>query len=103
MWRGVRFPAQYLLPVAVPGILGGFQNLWDLERFAIRHHEALTECLGIELRRSPSESSVRSVFLQVDVDALCTAIRGLTIDQIPGGAADLDQPGAGTTRSRRGG
>jgi len=27
----------------------------------------------------------------VDVSALCTAIRDLTIAQIPGGAADLDQ------------
>jgi hypothetical protein len=91
MRRGVRFPAWYLLLVAVLGILSGCQSLRDLERFAIRHHSVLTEGLGLELRRPPSDSSFRYFFLQVDVAALCAAIRDLTIAQIPGGAADLDQ------------
>jgi len=77
--------------VAVLGILSGCQSLRDLERFAIRHHSALTEALGLELRRPPSDSSFRYFFHQVDVAALCTAIRDWTIAQIPGGAADLDQ------------
>jgi hypothetical protein len=91
MRRGVRFPAWYLLLVAVLGILSGCQSLRDLERFAIRHHAVLTESLGIELRRPPSDSSFRYFFHQVDVAALCAAIRDWTIAQIPGGAADLDQ------------
>lgn len=78
MRRGVRFPAWYLLLVAVLGILSGCQSLRDLERFAIRHHAVLTEALGVELRRPPSDSSFRYFFQQVDVPALC-------------GAADLDQ------------
>jgi hypothetical protein len=91
MRRGVRFPAWYLLLVAVLGILSGCQSLRDLERFAIRHHTVLTEALGLELRRPPSDSSFRYFFHQVDVAALCAAIRDWTIAQIPGGAADLDQ------------
>jgi hypothetical protein len=91
MRRGVRFPAWYLLLVAVLGILSGCQSLRDLERFAIRHHAVLTEALGIELRRPPSDSSFRYFFHQVDVAALCAAIRDWTIAQIPGGAEDLDQ------------
>ena len=91
MRRGVRFPAWYLLLVAVLGILSGCQSLRDLERFAIRHHDVLTEALEIELRRPPSDSSFRYFFQQVDVVALCTAIRNWTIAQIPGSAADLDQ------------
>ncbi len=91
MRRGVRFPAWYLLTVAVLGILSGCQSLRDLERFAIRHHSVLTEMLGVELRRPPSDSSFRYFFHQVDVSALCAAIRDWTIAQIPGGAADLDQ------------
>jgi len=91
MRRGVRFPAWYLLLVAVLGILSGCQSLRDLERFAIRHHSVLTEALGLELRRPPSDSSFRYFFHQVDVAALCAAIRDWTIAQIPGGAADLDQ------------
>ncbi len=51
----------------------------------------LAKELGIELRRPPSDSAFRYFFLQVDVAALCTAIRDWTIAQIPGGAADLDQ------------
>jgi hypothetical protein len=91
MRRGVRFPSWYLLLVAVLGILSGCQSLRDLERFAIRHHAVLTEALGVVLRRPPSDSSFRYFFQQVDVTALCAAIRDWTIAQIPGGAADYDQ------------
>jgi len=91
MRRGICIPAWYLLLVAVLGILSRCQSLRDLERFAIRHHGVLTEALGIELRRPPSDSAFRYFFRQVDVAALCAAIRDWTIAQIPGGAADLDQ------------
>ena len=91
MRRGVRIPAWYLLLVAVLGIMSGCQSLRDLERFAIRHHSVLSEALGIELRRPPSDSAFRYFFRQVDVAALSAAIRDWTIAQIPGGAADLDQ------------
>ena len=37
MRREVRFPARYLLLVAVLGILSGCHSLRDLERFPIRH------------------------------------------------------------------
>jgi len=89
--RGVRFPAWYLLLVAALGTLSGCQSLRDLERFVIRHHDVLTEALGVELRRPPSDSSFRYFFQQVDVATLCAAISDWTIAQIPGGAADLDQ------------
>ena len=91
MRRGVRIPAWYLLLVAVLGIMSGCQSLRDLERFAIRHHSVLSEALGIELRRPPSDSAFRHFFRQVDVAALSAAIRDWTMAQIPGGAADLDQ------------
>ena len=91
MRRGIRIPAWYLLLVAVLGILSRCQSLRDLERFAIRHHSVLREALGIELRRPPSDSAFRYFFRQVDVAALCAAIRDWTIAQIPGGASDLDQ------------
>ncbi|WP_341899981.1 hypothetical protein [Synechococcus sp. UW140] len=51
----------------------------------------LTESLGIELKRPPSDSAFRYFFLQMDVAAICGAIRDWTIAQIPGGASDLDQ------------
>ena len=91
MRRGVRIPAWYLLLVAVLGILSGCQSLRDLERFSRRRHGVLTKSLGLELQRPPSDSAFRYFFLQVDVEALCAAIRDWTIAQIPGGAVDLDQ------------
>ena len=89
--RGIRIPAWYLLLVAVLGILSGCQSLRDLERFANRHHTALTTALGIELKRSPSDTAFRYFFLQMDVASLCAAIRDWTIAQIPDGAEGLDQ------------
>jgi hypothetical protein len=54
MRRGVRFPAWFLLLVAVLGILGGCQSLGDLERCsfgegfadAVRHHAILSARAG---------------------------------------------------------
>ena len=91
MRRGVRSPAWYLLLVAVLGILSKCESLRDLERFARRHHAVLNDALGLELKRPPSDSTFRYFFLQVDVAAVCAAIRDWTIAQIPGGADDLDQ------------
>ena len=51
----------------------------NLERLAIRRHAVLTEALGVELRRPPSEFSLRFFFHQVDVSALWNAIRDFTI------------------------
>jgi hypothetical protein len=91
MRRGIRNPAWYLLLEAVLGILNRCQSLQDLERFGIRHHSVLCEALGIELRRPPSDSAFHYFFRQVDMGALCAAVRDWTIAQIPGGAADVDQ------------
>ncbi|MFN9546271.1 MAG: transposase family protein [Cyanobacteriota bacterium] len=90
MRRGIRIPAWYFLLVAVLGILSRCKSLRDLERFANRHHTALTTSLGIALKRSPSDSAFRYFFLQMDVTSLCAAIRDWTIAQIPGGAENLD-------------
>ncbi len=59
--------------------------------YAIRHHTALASALKIELTRPPSDSAFRTFFQQVDVAALCAAIRDWTIAQIPGGTGDLNQ------------
>lgn len=88
--RGIRFPAWYLLLVAVLGILSGCQSLRDLECFATRRHAVLNEALGLELRRPPSDSSSRYFFLQVDVSAICASICDWIIAQIPCRASDHD-------------
>jgi hypothetical protein len=53
----------------VLGILSNCESLRDLERFTRRHHPVLTESLGIELKRLPSDSAFRYFFLQVDMAA----------------------------------
>ncbi|QNG27346.1 hypothetical protein [Synechococcus sp. HK01-R] len=66
MRRGIRIPVLCLLLMEVLGILSKCESLRDPERFARRHHAVLTESLGIELKRSPSDSAFRYLFLQVD-------------------------------------
>jgi len=79
MRRSVRFPAWYLMLVAVLGILSGCQSLRALERFAIRHHSLLHDALCSELRRPPSGSGLRYLFHQVAVATRSSAIRDWTI------------------------
>ena len=67
MRRCVSTPDWFLLLVAVLGIQSQCDSLRDLERFAPRHHTDLTEALGIELERPPSDSAFRIFFLHVDV------------------------------------
>ncbi len=71
----------------------------DLERFAIRHHAVLTEALGVELRRPPSDSSFRYFFQQVDVPALCGAadLEGVLIQA---DALHTQRPFFGSSKSR---
>jgi hypothetical protein len=68
----------------VRGILSKCESLRDLQRIARRHHGVLTETLGIELKRPPSDSAFRYFFPQVDVASICAAIRDWTLAQIPG-------------------
>lgn len=75
MRHGVRFPQLFLLLVAVLGILSCCQSLRDMERFAIRHRVALNQALGLELRRPPTGSTFRYLFLQVDVVELCRQLQ----------------------------
>jgi hypothetical protein len=90
MRRELRFPQGFLLPVAVLDILSGGQSLRDPERFAIRHHAALNQALGLELRRHPTDSTFRYLFLQVDVAKICWQIKAWMLAQIPDGAEGLD-------------
>ncbi len=64
----VLFPGLYLLLLTEFGILSECQSLWGLDCFAICKHIVLTEALGLELKRRPSDFSFRYYFFkQVDV------------------------------------
>lgn len=91
MRRGIRIPSWYLLLVSVFGFLSSCQSLRNLERFGNQYHSALTRALGIDLKRSPSDTAFRYFFLQMDVTVLWTAIGDWSIAQILDGAEALDQ------------
>jgi hypothetical protein len=44
-----------LRPLGLVGILSGWQSLRELKRFAIRHHAALNQALGTDLKRPPTD------------------------------------------------
>ena len=77
--------------MAVLWILSGCQSLPDLERFAGRHHAALNQALGLDLRRAPADSTFSYLFLQVDVAEICGQLQGWMLDQIPDAATGLEQ------------
>jgi hypothetical protein len=91
MRRGVRFPQWFLLLVAVLGILSGCQSLRDLERFALCHHAALNQTLGLQHKRPPTDSTFRYLFLQVDVAEICRQLQVWMLAQITDSATGLDQ------------
>jgi hypothetical protein len=47
--------------------------------------------LGLELRRPPTDSTFRHLFLQVNVAEICRQLQVWMLAQIPDGAAGLDQ------------
>jgi hypothetical protein len=51
--RGARYPQWYLLLVAVLGSLSGCRRSRDLEAFARRHREVLSQALGLDFKRCP--------------------------------------------------
>ena len=67
MGRVVHIWARTLLVVGRLESLSQVETLQEPEHFDRRHHELVTEALGLELRRTPSESALRSFFLQVHV------------------------------------
>jgi hypothetical protein len=58
-----------MLLVAILVILSGQGSLVGMERFATRHLALLNEVLGLEIRKPPSDSTFRYLFLQLDVEA----------------------------------
>jgi hypothetical protein len=54
--RGLRYPLWLILLLAILGSLSGCKGYKALEDFCVRHYGALCECLGICVKRLPSDS-----------------------------------------------
>jgi hypothetical protein len=54
--REGRYPQWLLLLMPILGILSGYRNARNLERFAKRHHQAFGPALDLELTKAPCDS-----------------------------------------------
>ena len=68
MRRGIRFPQWWMLLVAILAILSNQGSLMGIERFGKRHRKTLNHYLGTHILKSPSDSTFRLLFAQLDVE-----------------------------------
>jgi len=68
--RGQRYPLWVILLLVVMGTLNGCTSYQALEEFAQRHYQALSEHLGLEYKRLPSDSTVRRAMMGVNFNQL---------------------------------
>ena len=89
--RGVRYPQWLLLLMAILGILSGCRSARDLERFARRHHQALSTALDVAIPKAPCDSTFLYLFERVDLDELFGALREWMLAQIADQDKDFQQ------------
>jgi hypothetical protein len=65
--RGVLYPQWLLLLMAILGILSSCRSARDLERFTKRHHQAFGAALGLELPKTPCDSTFLYLFERVEL------------------------------------
>jgi hypothetical protein len=78
-----------MLLVAILANLSGQGSLVGMERFAIRHRQALNELLGTDFCKSPSDSTFRLLLAQLDVTGFETLLSDWMAAQ-PGVAEELE-------------
>jgi hypothetical protein len=89
--RGVLYPQWYLLLVAVLGILSDCRSSRDLEAFAERHREVLSQALGLNFKRWPSDATFLYLFNKAHLQEFGQVLQAWMVSQIPYGADGLDQ------------
>jgi hypothetical protein len=68
--RGQRYPLWLMLLVTILGVMSGAQGYQALEEFGIRHYGTLAQALALTTARLPSDSTLRTLFRQVDFTQL---------------------------------
>ena len=68
--RGQRYPLWVMLLVTILGVMSGAQGYQAIEDFGKRHYRTLCELLAIELKRLPSDTTLRRMFHAVATGAL---------------------------------
>lgn len=68
--RGKRYPLWVMLLVALLGAMSGAQGYRALEDFGKRHYVSLCEHLGVSLKRLPSDTTLRRMFMSLPLAEL---------------------------------
>lgn len=63
---GRRYPLWLILLLVVMGTMSGCRSYQALEDFGMRHYEALSEKLGINIKRLPSDTTFRRILQRLD-------------------------------------
>lgn len=81
----------FLLLIGVLGIQSGCRSSRDLEAFAKRHRDALSQALGLNFKPWPSRTTFLYLFNKAHLQEFGDVLQAWMIRQIPGGAQGLDQ------------
>lgn len=68
--RGKRYPLWLILVLIVMGTISGCRSYYALEDFGARHYGAVSEQLGLEVTRLPSDTTFRRILQKLDFQTL---------------------------------
>ena len=68
--RGRRYPLWLILLLIVMGTISGCRSYYALEDFGARHYRAVSEQLGLEVTRLPSDTTFRRILQKLDFETL---------------------------------
>lgn len=64
--QGRRYPLWLILLLVIMGTISGCRGYQALEDFGVRHYQALSEKLGLTVKRLPSDTTFRRVLERLD-------------------------------------
>ncbi len=68
--QGRRYPLWLILLLVVMGTISGCRSYYALEDFGTRHYQAVSEKLGLEVTRLPSDTTFRRILQKLDFQVL---------------------------------
>jgi len=68
--RGRRYPLWVILLLVVMGTISGCRSYYALEDFGARHYGTVSEQLGLEVTRLPSDTTFRRILQKLDFQTL---------------------------------
>src|SRR4028119_1872190 len=68
--QGRRYPLWLILLLVIMGTISGCRSYYALEDFGARHYGAVSEHLGLEVTRLPSDTTFRRILQKLDFQTL---------------------------------